>query len=157
MHLARPSEPEVRSAPPRATWRAGGVALVLLAAPCVAALWAGQRPSHGTLAWPALLALLVVAPVAEEWVFRAGLQDWLERRAAARSAWSPRSRAAAAIGCSSVVFALCHVAGQGTWWALATFVPSLALGMFYKAGGLRLAIAGHAWFNLCFVLAAVSR
>jgi membrane protease YdiL (CAAX protease family) len=157
MLMARPSEPALRGASPRAGWRGGAVAAVVLAAPCVAALWAAQQPSHGPLAWQALLVLLLIAPVAEECVFRAGLQDWLERRAGARLAWSPRARAAAAIGLSSAVFALCHVAGQGSWWALATFVPSLVLGMLYRAGGLRLAIACHAWFNLCFVLAALPR
>jgi hypothetical protein len=42
---------------------------------------------------------------------------------------------------------------QGSWWPLATYVPSLVSGMLHKAGGLRLTIACHAWFNLCFVLA----
>ncbi|KQP17777.1 hypothetical protein ASF43_07835 [Pseudorhodoferax sp. Leaf267] len=128
------------------------VAAVALAAPVVAMLWAAQTPPRGSApAWDALLALLLIAPVAEEIVFRAGLQDWLQRRA---WAGSPRVRTALAIGLSSLVFALCHALAHGSWPALAVVVPSLALGLVYQACGLGVAIGCHAWFNLCFVLAA---
>lgn len=151
MRLAGRPQPMLRGMSRRAGWMLGAVVLL---APVLAVMWAALLPVRGGFTWDGLVALLLVASVAEEIVFRAGLQDWLERRPQVSSMRSP---VAVAIGVSSAVFALCHVAGQGTWWALASVLPSLALGALYKAGGLRVAIACHAWFNLCFVLAAWPR
>lgn len=123
------------------------LALALLA-PAAALAWAGLLRAQGLalpgpVGWDRLLLLLVLAPVLEETVFRAGLQEGLVRRG-----WCQRW----AIGLSSLVFAACHALVQG-WPALAVLLPSLVLGQVYGSSGLRAAMACHAWFNLCFLTA----
>lgn len=83
-----------------------------------------------------VLAALVVAPLAEEFLFRRVLQGWLETRV------SP----AAAIGLSSFVFAAAH-AGHGLAW-----LPLLGLGgvlgcIVRHTGSIVPAILLHALFN----------
>lgn len=127
------------------------LAAVLLAPP-LAVAWSALLRAHGTPlaglpAWDRLLVLVLLAPVLEEIVFRAGLQDWLVRRSGST---------VGAIVATSAVFAAGHaLAGQG-WPGLAVFVPSLFLGATYAAAGLRASIACHAWFNLCLLAAAMS-
>lgn len=72
----------------------------------------------------ALVRLLLLAPVLEEWVVRAGLQEWLIRRAApVPTLWSAILSAAA--------FALLHV-GSG-WRAVGlVLAPGFALALLYR-------------------------
>jgi membrane protease YdiL (CAAX protease family) len=70
----------------------------------------------------ALARLLLLAPVLEEWVVRAGLQEWLIRR----TAFAP-----APVILSAAAFALLHV---GSGWRAAGLVlaPGLALALLYQ-------------------------
>ncbi len=86
----------------------------------------------------ALLLLLLVAPVLEEWVVRAGLQQCLWRRGCAP--W-------AALLICAAVFGLLHVAG-GALAVAAVFWPGLALGLVYQRWrDWRLCALVHALFN----------
>ncbi len=70
-----------------------------------------------------LLLLLVLSPVLEEVVVRAGVQEWLMRRA-------PQARGWPALA-SALVFGLLHV--RAGWpHALAVTVPGLALALLYQ-------------------------
>jgi membrane protease YdiL (CAAX protease family) len=72
----------------------------------------------------ALARLLLLAPVLEEWVVRAGLQEWLIRRAAFAPVPIP-------VALSAAAFALLHV---GAGWHAAALVlpPGLALALLYQ-------------------------
>jgi membrane protease YdiL (CAAX protease family) len=106
--------------------------------------------SHGDVG--PTLWLLCGAPLVEELVFRAGLQDALARR------WSRHARkgSLSAIVVASCAFALSHmVASQGLVGAL-TLLPSLAIGAVFAIDGrLRSAVLLHAGFNALGLLAAV--
>ncbi|WP_371764129.1 JDVT-CTERM system glutamic-type intramembrane protease [Massilia sp.] len=68
----------------------------------------------------ALARLLLLAPVLEEWVVRAGLQEWLIRRSAPVPViWS------------AAAFALLHV-GAGWHAAALVLAPGLALALLYQ-------------------------
>ena len=99
----------------------------------------------------ALLTLLLIAPIAEETVFRLGLHNCLLDRFPTR--WGALSLANAGV---AVVFAALHALHQGSIGMLLTAAPALLLGWLWERSGRRLQvpIAAHAWFNLCLVLAS---
>jgi membrane protease YdiL (CAAX protease family) len=86
----------------------------------------------------ALVRLLGLAPMLEEWVVRAGVQEWLIRRAAP----APLS-----VVLSAAVFALLHV-GSG-WRAVGlVLAPGLALALVYRrARDWRLCALAHCGMN----------
>ena len=89
-----------------------------------AALLSSQLVCRGQVVAPdvaALVRLLLLAPVLEEWVVRAGLQEWLIRR----SAPVPAALSAAA-------FALLH-AGSGWRAVLLVLAPGLVLALLYQS------------------------
>jgi membrane protease YdiL (CAAX protease family) len=90
--------------------------------------------------WP-VVVLLLIAPVVEEALFRAGVQEWLLHRA-----W----RAWPANLASSVLFVAAHCLSRGVDLAsLAVLLPSLALGWLYgRYRCLRLCIAVHMLMNI---------
>lgn len=102
-----------------------------------------------------LLTLLLAAPVAEELVFRAGVQEQLQRRG-----WPARR----AVLVSSGAFAIAH--GLARSWALgaAVLLPSLCLGALYAGrraasparDGLWPCIGLHAAFNALWLVAGAS-
>jgi membrane protease YdiL (CAAX protease family) len=75
----------------------------------------------------ALARLLVLAPLLEEWVVRAGLQEWLIRHA--RPGRLPAWLVPVAV--SSAVFGLLH-AGAGAAAALRVSGPGLLMGVAYQ-------------------------
>jgi membrane protease YdiL (CAAX protease family) len=113
------------------------------------------RPAHAALACAALAlvtaallpaplaTLLLIAPVVEEIVFRAGLQEALERRLGARAGAAPLANALTACA-----FAAAHVAVHPGLLAGLTVLPALLVGRVYQVQR-RLApcIALHAVFN----------
>jgi membrane protease YdiL (CAAX protease family) len=91
----------------------------------------------------AWVVLLVVAPVLEETVFRAGLQETLLRRLARQ-----RGGALAANVGTALAFAAAHMVLHPGVLAALTLLPALLVGAVYQRGR-RLApcIAVHATFN----------
>lgn len=82
--------------------------------------------------------LLLVAPLAEEIVFRAGLQQALLQRLAPH----------AANLATAIVFAAAHLALAPGLPAALTLLPALALGAVYgRTRRLAPCVAGHALFN----------
>ncbi|KAF1018402.1 MAG: hypothetical protein GAK30_03685 [Paracidovorax wautersii] len=92
--------------------------------------------------------MLLVSPVVEELFFRSGIQQALETGAWLRNA---RARKHWALLITSGLFALAHAWQSQSWLGLATFAPSLVLGMAWRMGGLGWAAAAHAWFNLALL------
>lgn len=91
--------------------------------------------------------LLLLAPVLEEWVLRAGLQEWLTGlgpwRAGAAAAMAP----AAPVLLSCAAFGLLHL-GSGPLAALAVMAPGLLLALLYQhRRDWRLCALTHAAFN----------
>lgn len=115
-------------------------ALVLAAAGSLVA--AGLAP---------LAALLIFAPVAEELVFRSGLQEALLRRCGTPAMPAPWM----ANVVTALAFAAAHLALRAGPAAALTVVPALACGYVYERNR-RVApcIALHALFNLIWLLAA---
>lgn len=105
--------------------------------------WLASPAPARPIAW-----LLLGAPLTEELVFRAGLQDVLARRWARR-----RLGRSCAVVVASLLFAAAHgLLAPGVLAAL-TFFPSLLLGALYaRTGRLPHAVALHAAFNLCWLL-----
>lgn len=105
------------------------------------------------LAWalPAPTAtLLLVAPLLEEIVFRAGLQDALAR------AWAARADGAELANVvTAAAFALAHMAWQDAPLSALTLGPALVIGSVYQVHE-RLApcVVLHALFNALWLLAA---
>ncbi|CAN7298473.1 JDVT-CTERM system glutamic-type intramembrane protease [Pseudoduganella sp. LjRoot289] len=106
-----------------------------------------------------LLRLLLLAPLLEEWIVRAGLQEWLMRRsplpAPARGAGSGsgsgsgsgRTVAVLTVLIPAACFSLLHI-GAGWGAAAAVFLPGLALGLLYRRWrDWRLCAAVHALCN----------
>lgn len=80
----------------------------------------------------ALARLLLLAPVLEEWVVRAGVQEWLIRRA--RPGWLPAGLLPAGslpVLVSSVLFGLLHV-GAGSPAVLRVMGPGLLMALLYQ-------------------------
>jgi membrane protease YdiL (CAAX protease family) len=69
----------------------------------------------------AVLRLLVLAPLLEEWVVRAGLHAWL----------LPRTNGTAAVLATATAFSALHL-GAGPLAAALVFGPGLAFGMAYQ-------------------------
>lgn len=98
---------------------------------------------HAGVAWPRLAVLLVAAPLVEETVFRAGLQERLLR--ARLAPWQANALTALAFGAA-------HVLAQGRVDGLAVMLPALFVGALY-ARGRRLApcVACHAAMNAAWL------
>jgi membrane protease YdiL (CAAX protease family) len=96
------------------------------------------RPDAATL-----LRLLLLAPLLEEWIIRAGLQEWLMRHH-----WG----AVLTLLAPAAAFSLLHL-GAG-WHAVAgVFLPGLVLGLIFRRWrDWRLCVLVHALFN-AFALA----
>lgn len=109
------------------------VAAVLLSALALAA------SGHGRLAM-----LLVLAPLLEETVFRAGLQEALLRR------WQCRPGLANAV--TAVAFGLAHAAVRADAAAFAVALPALLIGAVYqRTGRLRHCVVLHAAMNAAWL------
>jgi membrane protease YdiL (CAAX protease family) len=109
-------------------------------------VWVACAPSLPT-AW-----LLLGAPLTEELVFRAGLQDFLARRWA-RWHLLGVSGVSCAVAAGSLAFAAAHVLLVPGALAALTVFPSLLLGALYaRTRRLRHAVALHAAFNACWLL-----
>jgi membrane protease YdiL (CAAX protease family) len=104
----------------------------------------------GALAGPApVLRFLLAAPLLEELVFRAGLQEALLRRSAGRS----DSAALAVNALTALAFAAAHAARQPAATAALTFLPALLIGALYQQQRRVLpCIAVHALFNAVWLL-----
>ena len=90
------------------------------------------------------VTLLVLSPLLEEFLFRAGLQAWLLRR------WPQRmGPLSLANGLVAVLFAALHLWRHPTPAALLTTLPALLIGWAWERGAQRLwlAVLLHAWFN----------
>ena len=98
-----------------------------------------------------LLTLLVIAPVAEEIVFRAAVQETLLRHLNGR----PVAGALAANVLTALAIAAVHAALRPDMLAWLTLLPSLLVGWVYQRQR-RLApcIALHALFNAAWLLRA---
>lgn len=75
----------------------------------------------------ALARLLLLAPLLEEWVVRAGLQEWLIRRAQAGAVWGRL----APVAVSTLAFSLLH-AGAGGMAVLRVMGPGLLMALVYQ-------------------------
>jgi membrane protease YdiL (CAAX protease family) len=113
--------------------------LPLLAAGAVVMLSALALALSGHLL-TRLIMLLVLAPLLEETVFRAGLQDALLRR------WYSVPFLANAV--TAVAFGLAHAVVRADVAAFAVAVPALLIGAIYqRTGRLRECIVLHASMN----------
>jgi len=100
-------------------------------------LLASQRDGYSL--WLVVLSAVVVAPIAEEFLFRRVLQGWLEKRL-------PEADGMWAIAISSLVFGLAHF-GQGLGW-LPLVVLGAVLGYLARqTGSIVPGILLHALFN----------
>ena len=91
-----------------------------------------------------VVMLLLVSPVVEETVFRAGLLAGLQRRG-----WSPAS----ALGLSTLAFALAHGLSRSAVLGVGVILPGLLLGGLYLwRGRLRWCVAAHAAMNLLWLI-----
>jgi membrane protease YdiL (CAAX protease family) len=90
-----------------------------------------------------VLRLLLLAPLLEEWIVRAGLQEWLMRRYAQPGA----AGATLTVLLPSAGFSLLHL-GAGAGAAAGVFLPGLALGLLYRRRrDWRLCALAHALLN----------
>jgi membrane protease YdiL (CAAX protease family) len=113
--------------------------------------WLAPAPAL-PIAW-----LLLGAPLTEELVFRAGLQDFLARRWAS---WQPlgASGVACAVAVGSLAFTAAHVLLAPSTLAALTLFPSLLVGALYaRTRRLRHAVALHGAFNACWLLCSLHR
>jgi membrane protease YdiL (CAAX protease family) len=99
----------------------------------------------------ALLTLLIIAPIAEETVFRLGLHNWLATRLNAHVGCLSLANVLAA-----VVFGGMHALHQGSALLLLTAAPALVYGWMWELSRRRLMVPVllHAWYNLCITLAS---
>ena len=118
--------------------------------------WALARGGHG-LPLGSLgvdIAWLAVGAVAEEVVFRGGLQGWALRRPALAVQHAGLTGANLV---ASAAFATAHLLNHAPLAALGVLPVSLLLGVVYeRSGRLRLPIALHLWFNLCLYAATMA-
>lgn len=94
--------------------------------------FAGSYLCTGQLAAPdagTLVRLLLLAPLLEEWVVRAGLQEWLIRRALTGEG----NAGVAPVLWSATAFSLLHL-GSGWFAVLLVLPPGLMLAMLYQRG-----------------------
>jgi membrane protease YdiL (CAAX protease family) len=116
-------------------WQLGAAAGLMLIG--LAAMSAG-------VAAPRVVVLLVLAPVAEEVVFRAGLHEMLLRRL--RSPWTANAATALA-------FALAHALLHGDPAALGVALPALLVGAVYaRTRRLGPCVALHAVMNAAWLV-----
>lgn len=93
---------------------------------------------------PRLAMLLVLAPLLEEAVFRAGVQEALLRR------WHSRPYLANAV--TAVAFGLAHAAVRADAAAFAAALPALLIGAVYqRSGRLRHCVVLHAAMNAAWL------
>jgi len=91
------------------------------------------------LSWERVAMLLLLAPLIEEAVFRAGLQEWLLRRGLAPG----RANVSTALA-----FAGLHALARLQWMAFAVALPALLVGSVYGRWRLlRWCVLLHAAFN----------
>ena len=91
-----------------------------------------------------VLRLVLLAPLLEEWIVRAGLQEWLMQR---RTAPSTQAGNALAVLAPAGFFSLLHL-GAGWQAVAAVFPPGLAFGLLYwRWRDWRLCAAAHALCN----------
>ena len=128
-----PNAGTVADAPP---WRT--VAMFAAAVLAVVAAASADAPAHR------LWMLLVLAPLAEEALFRAGLQEALLRR------WhAPRS----ANLVTALVFGIAHALVRSDPAALVVVVPALLIGALYgRTRRLRDCVALHAAMNAIWLM-----
>ncbi|WP_018881442.1 JDVT-CTERM system glutamic-type intramembrane protease [Thioalkalivibrio sp. ALE30] len=147
-----------RQAAPDSRWRDPHLHLLLAATAVVGlGLWVLLPPGYARPIvadhWH-LLAVLLLYPVVEEWLFRGLLQGELLRRPRFRERHLGVTRANLL---TSAVFASLHLVHQPPLWALSILVPSLALGHFRERyGNLRWPIALHILFNGVYILAGLA-
>lgn len=125
--------------PQRAVWIGSSA---LLSATTAAIATAGPSVQH---AW----VLVVLAPLFEEVLFRAGVQDWLSRATIGR--WP-------AIVGTAVLFAALHVAVSGDPRRMAVALPALVIGGVYaRTRRVRDCVVLHAAMNALWLggLAAI--
>jgi membrane protease YdiL (CAAX protease family) len=107
-------------------------ALVIFALLSILVIWAGMAAPH-------IWMFLVLAPLAEEAVFRAGVQEALLRHRTAP--WTANVMTA-------LMFGLAHAALRGDWGGLAVAAPALLIGAMYgRWRRLRLCVGLHAAMN----------
>lgn len=122
-------------------WPAGMAALLMLLAVVAAAAPGGVSAGR-------VVVLLLVAPLAEEIVFRAGLHEALLRRAV-----QPQ----VANGVTALAFALVHLAARGDGVALAVALPALLIGAVYqRTRRVRDCVILHAAMNALWLLAGTT-
>ena len=116
--------------------KADALATLVLVASCA---WAASLLAESPAPWR-IATLLVVAPIAEESLMRAGLQDWMLGRGTA--GWQANLLVA-------LCFALLHgLARADAALALAVLTPALLIGTIYhRYRNLRLCIATHMLMN----------
>lgn len=108
----------------------------------LAALFLPPQPSPPPFWRIAVLAL------AEEILFRAGLQAWLEKRLSRR--WGPFTLANAATG---VFFCLAHLPMHPPLHAVAVFFPSLVFGVLWtRHRSIFLCAVMHCYYNVLYYM-----
>lgn len=116
-----------------------GEALVFSAAIAAIGGWA----LAGGQGFGRILMLLVLAPLLEETVFRAGLQEALLQRL---------RRPDVANALTALAFALAHALAHGDARALAVVLPAWLVGRVYERGRrVRHCVALHALFNAAWI------
>jgi hypothetical protein len=138
---------------PRERWAWAAVAVG-----AVPVAWALVASGHGMRVGSPVTDIggLVLLAVAEEVVFRGGLQAWLMRRPPFANAFLGLSGANAL---ASMAFSAAHLWQHSAVQAAAVFPVSLLFGLAYERSGSRLAgpAALHVWFNLLLYTASALR
>jgi len=107
--------------------------------PAIDPLWPLHRPRD-------LLFLVVLYPVAEEWLFRGLLQGWLLERPALARSWHGWTGANLV---TATVFTALHFISHPPLAAAAVLAPALVFGFFRdRYGTLRWPMLLHGWYNL---------
>ncbi len=97
------------------------------------------------------LVLLLVAPVAEEIIFRLGVHSHVQRHLTRQWGWLSLANLA-----SAALFGLTHALVQSAPLALWVALPAVLFGLVWEISGKRIAapVALHAWYNACLVIAS---
>lgn len=116
-------------------------------------------PAPELINWQQTLWFLAGAPLIEELVFRwllqKNLEDFLSRYPVREDTTaSAQSRAALlALFITALLFALAHLARIGSLWAIAWFIPGLALAdLWRRTRSIGFCIGLHAYFNATFCI-----
>ena len=121
---------------------------VLAAAGVLALAWVAAAATQAGVSAGRVALLLVVAPLAEEMLFRAGLHEALLRRTVAP--WLANIATALAFG-------LLHAALRGDAAALSVAIPALLIGAVYqRTRRLRHCVALHAAMNALWLAAGLA-